>query len=107
MPKIHLKPSPLVLEAPRKENLLRFLHRRGVPVGSACGGKGLCASCKVIVLKNTENLSRPNDRELDLAERNRLPKNERIACQVKVLGDIEITTSYWTEDLQLEMEESE
>jgi ferredoxin len=99
MPKVTLAPSALTLEAPRKANLLRFLHDNQIPVGSACGGKGLCASCKVIVLNGQENLSRPNDRELDLAERNRLPKNERIACQLKVLGDIEITTSYWTEDL--------
>ncbi|TVQ79431.1 MAG: (2Fe-2S)-binding protein [Bradymonadales bacterium] len=105
MPKLKLLPSGLVLEAPRRANLMRFLHDAGVPVGSACGGKGLCASCKIQVLRGAENLSRPNDRELDLAERNRLQKNERISCQTKVLGDVELTTPYWAEDLVLESEE--
>lgn len=99
MPKIKLSPGELTLDAPRKSNLLKFLHSKGVPVGSACGGKGLCSSCKVRVLEGDKNLSRPNDTEQSLAERNNLQKGERIACQTKVMGDIQITTSYWTEDL--------
>ncbi len=95
MPKIGLQPTGRTLEAPKRCNLLQFLHAEGIPVGSACGGKGLCASCKVIVLAGETNLSRPNDIEVDLKERNHLQQNERIACQCKVLGDIEITTSYW------------
>jgi 2Fe-2S ferredoxin len=95
VPKIVLQPGGRVLKATRKVNLLKFLQDSNVSVGSACGGKGICASCKITVLNGAQNLSRPNDREMDLAERNHLDKNERIACQSKVLGDIEITTSYW------------
>ncbi len=97
VPKIVLQPGGILLEAPRKANLLHFLQEKGVSIGSACGGQGLCASCKVNVLKGQTQLSRPNDRELELAERNNLQKDERISCQTKVLGDIEITTSYWKE----------
>jgi len=68
-----------------------------IPIGSACGGQGLCASCKVTVVSGQKNLSRPNDRELELSERNHLAKDERISCQIKVLGDVEITTNYWKE----------
>ncbi|MBN8554280.1 MAG: (2Fe-2S)-binding protein [Deltaproteobacteria bacterium] len=95
MPKIVLQPQNLVLEAPKRCNLLAFLQSQGIAVGSACGGKGLCASCKVSVLNGEKNLSRPNDREIELNSRNNLQLKERIACQCKVLGDIEITTSYW------------
>lgn len=97
MPRIRIKPGELVLDAPRKVNLLKFLHSKDIPVGSACGGKGLCASCKINVLEGAKNLSRPNDTETELAERNHLQKDERIACQCKLLGDITITTSYWSE----------
>ena len=97
MPKIVLQPSGKTLEAPRKANLLRFLQQHQIPVGGACGGHGICASCKIIVLKGERNLSRPNDLEQSLAERNHLMNNERISCQAKILGDIEITTSYWNE----------
>lgn len=98
MPRITLEPSGAVLEAPRKANLLKFLHSKEIPVGSACGGKGLCASCKVQVLEGDKNLSRPNDTESQLAERNHLQKYERISCQCKILGDISLTTEYWGED---------
>ncbi len=94
-PKIRLTPQGIELEAPRKANLLQFLHGQGIPVGSACGGKGLCASCKVRVLQGENHLSKPSDHEVELAERNHLARSERISCQCKVLGDIEITTSYW------------
>jgi 2Fe-2S ferredoxin len=102
VPKIVLQPGNRVLEAPRKVNLLEFLQTSGVSVGSACGGQGICASCKVSVISGAKNLSRPNDRELGLAERNHLDANERISCQSKVLGDIEITTSYWKDESQNE-----
>jgi len=95
MPKIRLQPQNRELEAFKKANLLQFLHSKGVPVGSACGGRGLCASCKVTVISGEKNLSKPNDRETELAQRNNLQRSERISCQCKVLGDIEITTSYW------------
>lgn len=97
MPRVKLQPGNIEIEATRKENLLKFLHSAQIPVGSACGGKGLCASCKVSILNGAKNLSRPNDTELELAERNHLQKDERISCQTKILGDIEITTNYWSE----------
>ena len=83
------------LEAPRKSNLLRVLQSKGISIGSACGGKGICASCKVTVIDGAQNLSHPNEVEEGLAERNNLQRNERISCQTTVLGDIEITTGYW------------
>jgi len=99
MPKISLKLThegrTEVLEVARKANLLRSIQESGIPIGSACGGNGLCASCKVNVLKGEKNLSTPNDIEVGLSVRNQLQSNERIACQTKVMGDVEITTSYW------------
>lgn len=95
MPTIKLHPLGKTLVVPRRANLLQFLHENNIPVGSACGGHGLCASCKVHVLCGQKNISRPNDTETELAQRNHLQSNERISCQCTVLGDIEITTFYW------------
>lgn len=99
MPKVTLRLThegrEVVLEVARKANLLRSIQENQIPIGSACGGNGLCASCKVMVLKGDKNLSPQNDIELGLATRNQLQSNERISCQTKVLGDVEITTSYW------------
>lgn len=99
MPKVRLRMTQenkvQEFEAPKKANLLKFLQEKEIPIGNACGGHGLCASCKVIVVTNEQNLSTPNDVEIGLSLRNQLMPNERISCQCKVLGDIEITTSYW------------
>lgn len=84
-----------VIECAKKANLLKTLQNAQIPIGSACGGHGLCASCKVHVLQGLKNLSRPNDTELDLCDRNQIPENQRISCQTMVLDDIEITTTYW------------
>jgi ferredoxin len=88
-------PQGRVIEASKGSNLLRLLQTSHIPIGSACGGMGLCASCKVTVLRGPRNLSSPKDQELDLKDRNNLADSERIACQCAILGDIEITTSYW------------
>lgn len=95
MPRIYLVPQQRFIEAHKKDNLLQLLHEHEIPVGSACGGNGLCASCKVLVLEGRDKLTRPNDREIELSMRNNLQKEERISCQSKVLGDIKITTDYW------------
>jgi 2Fe-2S ferredoxin len=93
--KIRLMPQKQELTAPYGSNLLKFLQSKNIPIGSACGGMGLCASCKVIVLSTGKGLSRPSDRELEIKDRNNLQKTERIACQCTVIDDVEITTSYW------------
>lgn len=92
---IHLSPQNLDIKVERGANLLKTLKDHQIPIGNACGGQGLCASCKVIVLKEDRGLSKPNDTELDLKDRNNLMDNERISCQCKILGDITITTTYW------------
>ncbi len=83
------------IDAPKNSNLLKLLQSNGISVGSACGGMGICASCKVTVIQGARHLSPANEVEEDLAERNNLQRNERISCQTVILGDIEITTGYW------------
>ena len=76
-------------------NLMQSLLKAGRPVASSCQGDGICAKCRLEVTFGMENLSAPNPTELFLRERENLPKNFRIACQVKVLGDIELDAGYW------------
>ena len=55
-----------------------------------CGGKGRCTSCKMIVVQGMENMT-----EITLAEKKYslerlLNTNERLACQVKIKGDVTV-----------------
>jgi 2Fe-2S ferredoxin len=56
----------------------------------ACGGKGNCTSCKMIVVKGGQNISEESPAEIKYKEQGRLGKNERLACQSKLQGHIEI-----------------
>jgi ferredoxin, 2Fe-2S len=56
----------------------------------ACGGKGRCTTCKVVVLKGLENLEPKTPAELRFEKLGQLFKNERLACQTKVKGDITV-----------------
>lgn len=98
MPFVTLEPGGIKVEVKRKEILLRALQRHHIPIGSTCGGKGLCASCKVEVLESPKSLSKVKELEQDLADRNNLQNNERISCQAKVLDDLKITTAYWDQE---------
>lgn len=56
----------------------------------ACGGKGRCTTCKMIVIKGSENLGEMTPSELAYFRQGALLKQERLACQALVYGDIVI-----------------
>ena len=63
-----------------QENLVDWMH--------ACGGKGRCTSCKMIVKEGAENLSAPSAFEKKMRKAGRLGENERLACQCSPAGDL-------------------
>ena len=54
----------------------------------ACGGKGRCTTCKVVVLQGAENIEPKTPAELRFENLGQLFKNERLACQAKITGDV-------------------
>ena len=56
----------------------------------ACGGKGRCTTCKVIVLKGHEHLISVTPAENRYRAMGALKSNERLSCQVRILGDVTI-----------------
>jgi 2Fe-2S ferredoxin len=77
------------------ETLLDVARRAGVPLGSSCGGVGICARCKVRVLDGAKTLSKPTSVELTTIMERRFAPGERLACQAVVGGDCTVTTTYW------------
>ena len=72
-------------------SLLQHLHDHGQDWMHACGAKGRCTTCKCIVLEGTENLSTETKPELKYRAQGLLRINERLACQVKIIGDVRIS----------------
>ena len=74
-------------EVKGSETLLEALRRNGIPVAAGCGGLGLCGLCRVKILQG--ELSPPSTREVELLGQ-QLGKGWRLACQAKLLGDVEV-----------------
>jgi ferredoxin len=75
--------------------VLDAARRAGAPIGNSCGSVGVCGRCRIRVLAGAENLSPPTTIELRVSSQRGFVADERLACQAVVMGDVEITTSYW------------
>ncbi len=74
------------LKVPAGQTLLTALASRQVLIPSACGGKGTCGLCRVKVANGGEAL--PTER--GFLTRGELLDGVRLACQVKIKGDLKI-----------------
>ncbi len=70
--------------------VLYHLHTGQVDWMHACGGKGRCTTCKMILTKGAENLTPHSPAELRYRQQGALKDNERLACQTRLKGDIVI-----------------
>ena len=72
------------------KSLLRHFHENQLDWMHACGGKGRCTSCKAIILNGGQNITGFTPAELKYKRLGLLAENERLSCQVRILGDIEL-----------------
>lgn len=70
------------------EPALRHIQAQGVDWMHACGAKGRCTTCRMIVLKGSEKIGPHTAAELKYQKAGLLLQNERLACQALVIGDI-------------------
>jgi len=78
--------------------LMALCQAAGLPVASACSGRGACGRCIVTVLSGNGALSRPESRERRVLVRLEAPPDQRLSCQCRLAdpsADVEITTGYW------------
>ena len=66
-------------------SLMEVLKGSDYPILATCGGMALCATCRVDVVKGSENLPEPQDNELDMLDTLPDAKPEtRLSCQIKI-----------------------
>lgn len=70
--------------------VLKILHENSIDWMHACGGKGRCTTCKMIVTKGINNLSPLSDFENKVRKLGSLKNNQRLACQCTLMGDIQV-----------------
>jgi ferredoxin len=77
-------------------NLWVFIRKRGLPIGSACSGVGVCGACDIKVNERTpSSTSTKNNFEQETLKRNNKSEDSRLACLCRVYNDIEIQADYW------------
>lgn len=70
-----------------KGKVIELIHENGIDWMHACGKKGRCTTCKMIIVEGKDNLSEETDRELFYRSLGRLSSCERLACQSSLLKD--------------------
>jgi len=69
-----------------EETLLAGAIRNGVPHFNACGGKGVCSTCRIYILDGLKSCSMRTNVEDKIAKELGFSENTRLACQTKILG---------------------
>ncbi|MHB0969264.1 MAG: 2Fe-2S iron-sulfur cluster-binding protein [Thermoanaerobaculia bacterium] len=95
MAAITFTPLSIRAEARDEETILDVARRSQTPLGSACGGIGVCARCRVRIVNGAEHLTGPTTIEKRVAGERDFAEDERLACQAIVKGDCSVTTTYW------------
>lgn len=78
------------LDADAGKTLLKHFQENAIDWMHACGGKGRCTTCKVIVKHGAENLGPLTSAEERYLRDGALGSGERLACQTKVNGDVTV-----------------
>jgi len=73
------------------KNLLIGLQDHFIDWMHACGGKGRCTTCKLIVCEGMENFSELTEVEMSYRDKGLLKDDERLACQAKLQGDVRVS----------------
>jgi 2Fe-2S ferredoxin len=80
----------------KPESILDICLNFGIHLEHACGGSCACTTCHVIVKKGDQNLSEPEEDELDRVElAPGLTTMSRLGCQCIVQGDVVVEIPTW------------
>jgi adenylate cyclase len=69
------------------QTILDASLQAGLPHFHACGGKGKCTTCRIVILEGEENLSDPNKKESKLWDSMKMTAPIRLACQTRVMKE--------------------
>ena len=71
---------------PPNSSLLDVAIASDIPTIAACGGHGICSTCRVEVLEGLDQLAPRSPAEAALAEKRRWPEEVRLACSARIVG---------------------
>jgi adenylate cyclase len=78
------------VKGPIGPTLLEISRVNRIPHPSACGGRGRCSSCRVLVMDGADTLPAPQAIERRLLDRIQAPRNVRLACQIRPARPLQV-----------------
>lgn len=87
--RVRFLPEDLVVEAPWGTRLQDIADASGADITFGCRS-GSCGTCRVRVLSGLDHCSAPSPEERDFLQGLGAAPDHRLACQVRVEGDLEI-----------------
>ncbi len=87
--KVHFLPEDLLVEAPVGTMLPDIADASGADITFGCRS-GSCGTCRIRIVRGLECCSAMTAEERDFLAGLDVPVDQRLACQVTVLGDVDI-----------------
>jgi len=82
------------------QTLLEISRANRIPHPSACGGRGRCSSCRVLVIAGEGAAAPPSGLERRMLDRIRAPGQVRLACQLRPTGDLSVRVLLAADELR-------
>ena len=79
-----------ILQAVVGDTLAVVLKNAGVPLPGVCGGKGVCGTCKISLMREwADKLPPPQKREQRLLAHLKAGPGERLSCQITLTAELD------------------
>jgi ferredoxin len=93
VPTVRFLPKDFLLEVSKGTRLIDAVREAGLPIARACGDDLVCAKCGVRVVSGRVAREAPIERRAKA--RNRVSPELRLACALRVQGDLVLSAEYW------------
>jgi ferredoxin len=93
VPVVRCRPGNAEVEVPAGTLLTDAIRLAGLPIATACGDELICGRCGVRIVRGRVAREKPVERRAK--QRNRVPDELRLACVIRVRGDLEVSADYW------------
>ena len=88
------------------DSILDISINNKIPHLHECGANGICTTCRIRVIDGLGSLTKPTQKETEMARKRNWDPSIRLACQTRVRGEVSIQRLVWTsaEISQLQIE---
>lgn len=88
MPTITFQPMGKQFEVPAGTTVQEAALKHEIFLRHVCGGKAMCATCRCKVISGADKLSPMARHEEKRLKELYAPKEVRLSCQAKIMGDV-------------------